>query len=248
MRNATSRRSRPERLHRMRDVQGEACLVGDAGEQAELPLRERLGGGARRCSRSARTGRTTGATASGSSRRPGPGRRCRARGRTASRARARVACRRTRRRSRAGRSARRRPRARTASIANVPGRPCSSHSHVRGEPSICSGQLDDPPSQIAGGRAGEPARELEQRAGHLGALLLGLEQHGLLQRDRGAVGEAFEQAQPLLGEVGEVAARRAHADPAADAEAGVERRDRRRTDDGRCLRPSRRPRSSSAST
>ena len=71
-----------------------------------------------------------------------------------------------------------------------------------------AGELDDPALELVRrGHPGQLARELEQRARDLGALLLGPEEDGLLQRDRGAVGETLEQAQALLGEVGEAVLR-----------------------------------------
>ncbi len=63
-------------------------------------------------------------------------------------------------------------------------------------------------------RAGARTRAARSQ---LGALLLGLEQHGLLERDRGAVGEPLEQAQTLVGEVGQARGRSPHGDPAANA-------------------------------
>ena len=99
---------------------------------------------------------------------------------------------------------------------------------MRGELEHLAGQLDDPPVQLVlPADAGQPPGELEQCARHLGARLLGLEQHRLLERDRGAIRETLEQAQALVGEVAEIAFGRTDADPAAHAEPGVQRRDRR---------------------
>src|SRR5262249_4954994 len=87
------------------------------------------------------------------------------------------------------------------------------------------GHLDDLLVELLGAAdPGQPAGELEQRAGDLGALLLGLEQYRLLERHRRPVREAFEQAHPLIREVSEILPGGTNDDPAAHAEARVEGR------------------------